>query len=917
MLLFILLGLPFPCAADVPSLWVTKDIFSPTGEKIVAGPRVLATVGGQVYMALAAQSRVYLLSTTPQLVEEGSTRILYTCPASFPVGACLDMAPTPAGCHLVWDDNGVIRHLFVPWDGDPARALLTEVGAGILPVCFPAHDGVVLHYLKKKDGLYRVLARRSWSLQSGWSGEETVGITGDQYAGLCAGPGEKGPVAAVANYRQGADQLHILGTDPGLPAVIDSVYGTIIALAFVSGPEGPYLLWHDGDISNSGKGVTRLWHAGKSTPLREAFVSVKRLAAVAGDGKILAAYQDPEAGVIRYFEVEGSRPSASVTLAATGEPQVTGLDLLSGRGGIAVYWVPSGGSVLKLTYPVTTASVAAYTCSGRELPGAARYYYYPSAPQNNRLRLRVTPERPLPDGVYADLGALAEGARIDGVTEDGGRSFLVDGPFPDAAAGLMGAYPVVIRHAPTGTELARFEAILNVKPDPADFNGETTDWAAIPDFTAADIVLQREGVARVAFSAVDLTRAGVNEIVYFGDQVDLSRPGTVVLAAENLPAFRNLPVEVTLYGLPYTSLPDLLLDGKPAGDAVSNLVYTPPGGGAGGILSFRAAHSSTFAAVPRVEILSPRDGATVREPCCTVRGTVNDPGAAVRVAAGGAEYAVTATGGAWDLIVPLQEGENLLTVTALGSIAADLTALPCTLRVVCLGQDTTDGGNGNGGDPPGDENPGERRASGDAGGNHGGNEIAAAAPLFQDIAGHWARAAIEELAVRGLVRGVAPGRFDPDRQINRAEVLALVLRLLGVEEVRPASPAFADVSPGSWFYAPVETGYRAGLVGGTGDGRFAPGRPVTRQEMALLLARALEKTGMDTSLAAEEQERLLGAFTDAAAIAPWARPAVAVAVKHGLVQGRPGGIFDPLAGATRAETAVLILRLGRTSGLIP
>ncbi|MGQ9712739.1 MAG: S-layer homology domain-containing protein [Desulfotomaculales bacterium] len=899
---------------------MTKDIFSPVGEKILAGPRAVATVGGQVYVGLATAGRIYLLCSQPQSLVDGSTTVLYTYATSITVGARLDMVPTPAGCHLVWDNGGHIWDLFLPWGGDAENATLTEVGAGILPVCFLSSNDVVLYYVKKQDGLYRVLARRTWSVQSGWSGEETIGTTGDQYAGLCAGLGEEGPVAAASNYRWGANQLHIFGVDPGLPAVIDSVYGTITALAFASASEGPYLLWHEGDTLRNGQGITRFWHAGTGGLLAEACIGYDRLSAAADDGTLRVAYQDTGEGGIRYYEAQEGPPFESLTIATTGAAKVIGLNLLCSPGGPLVYWVPASRAVLRLTYPVTTASVAAFTCSGRELPGAGRYFYYPGAEQNNRLRLKVTPERPLPNGLYADLGAIPGGARIDGVTGDGGCTYVIEGSLPDAPAGI---YPIGIREATTNTELARFEAFINVRPDLAGYGGETTDWTAIEDFTRADVVLHREGVARIAFTGVDLTGAGVNEIVCLGDYLEPAGTGILVVDAGALPTFRDLTAQVTFYGLPYTSAPDVLVDGQPAGGLITGVTYTPPGESGAGVLSFNTAHLGTLAAVPRVEVQTPADGATVDEPQCTVAGTVNEPGAVVEVSIGGAVYTAAAgEDGAWALDVPLQEGENLLRVVAVAGAGQGLVSLPRTLRVTYPGDRSGDDGGLPEDDPPGDgqdkPEPGRSRTSRDGTSgteNTDGRTAPDAAfgregaPVFYDIAGHWARGAIEELAARGWVRGAGGGCFAPDRPVTRAEMAALCLRLLGIPGAVPAHATFTDVLPGSWYYAPVEAAYRAGLVAGLGDTRFAPERPVTRQEMVVLLLRTVEKAGAGTAITTGEPEALLGGFVDGDAVASWARDAVAEAVELGLIRGRSGRTLAPGAPATRAEAAVLVLRL--------
>ncbi|MBF7081623.1 S-layer homology domain-containing protein [Desulfallas sp. Bu1-1] len=186
---------------------------------------------------------------------------------------------------------------------------------------------------------------------------------------------------------------------------------------------------------------------------------------------------------------------------------------------------------------------------------------------------------------------------------------------------------------------------------------------------------------------------------------------------------------------------------------------------------------------------------------------------------------------------------------------------------------------------------------------------------FQDITGHWAGRDILFITARGIAKGVAPNAFEPDREVTRAEFAALLLRALGLEEYRPGQSTFEDVAPGAWYCSAMEAAYKEGLVSGTGSGRFEPGRTITRQEVAAIMARALAKTGADITLAEEEKGELLSRFNDAPSISPWALEAVAGAVKSGLMQGNPDGAFAPASRVTRAQAAAIISRWIQGSGL--
>lgn len=75
-----------------------------------------------------------------------------------------------------------------------------------------------------------------------------------------------------------------------------------------------------------------------------------------------------------------------------------------------------------------------------------------------------------------------------------------------------------------------------------------------------------------------------------------------------------------------------------------------------------------------------------------------------------------------------------------------------------------------------------------------------------------------------------------------------------------------------------------------------------------MMARAMNWTGLDTSVSGAEAESALAAFTDGAAVDGWAKQAVAATVKSGLVQGRDAGL-NPTSDITRAETAAIAQRM--------
>ncbi|WP_334111153.1 S-layer homology domain-containing protein, partial [Thermodesulfitimonas autotrophica] len=179
---------------------------------------------------------------------------------------------------------------------------------------------------------------------------------------------------------------------------------------------------------------------------------------------------------------------------------------------------------------------------------------------------------------------------------------------------------------------------------------------------------------------------------------------------------------------------------------------------------------------------------------------------------------------------------------------------------------------------------------------------------FADLAGHWAKADVELLASRHIISGLTPNQFAPEKTITRAELAALLVRALGLEEGQTAV-RFSDVPANAWYTGPVAAAAAAGLVKGYADNTFRPLTTATRQEIAAVFARALEYEGKKPSVTSAEQQKLLNRFRDRAQIGAWAQAAIAAAVKEGILTGRRADTFAPRGLATRAEVAAMLKRV--------
>lgn len=180
---------------------------------------------------------------------------------------------------------------------------------------------------------------------------------------------------------------------------------------------------------------------------------------------------------------------------------------------------------------------------------------------------------------------------------------------------------------------------------------------------------------------------------------------------------------------------------------------------------------------------------------------------------------------------------------------------------------------------------------------------------FTDMAGHWAASDIERMVRLGLVAGVSPTEFAPDRTITRAEFAALLVRALGLEAGGRFSPRFDDVPSAKWYCGVVNAAAAAGLISGYSAVAFGPDDAVTREQIAVMIARGLAYKGKGITLGQDAVEFRLAGFNDRLEISPWAQKAVAEAMQLSIVRGRSTDAFAPGSGATRAEAAVMILRM--------
>ncbi|NPV92741.1 MAG: leucine-rich repeat protein [Firmicutes bacterium] len=176
-------------------------------------------------------------------------------------------------------------------------------------------------------------------------------------------------------------------------------------------------------------------------------------------------------------------------------------------------------------------------------------------------------------------------------------------------------------------------------------------------------------------------------------------------------------------------------------------------------------------------------------------------------------------------------------------------------------------------------------------------------PKFSDVSdAFWGYTAITNLSGQGIVSGYPNGTFKPDASITRAEFATMLVKALGLNTSGTTSQ-FKDVSPGDWYYGTVNAAAVDGLVSGTSDNRFAPDALITREQMAVMVSKALG----DKASVTDGTE--LNAFSDKASVSSWAVTGMEAAIKAGIVHGMTASTIAPQADATRAQAAVMVYQL--------
>lgn len=183
--------------------------------------------------------------------------------------------------------------------------------------------------------------------------------------------------------------------------------------------------------------------------------------------------------------------------------------------------------------------------------------------------------------------------------------------------------------------------------------------------------------------------------------------------------------------------------------------------------------------------------------------------------------------------------------------------------------------------------------------------------------GVWYESAANFCANKGIIGGISEGVFGGSQNTQRGQIVTMLMRvenLTGKAEAKYTAGLFADVNANAYYADSIAWAAKNNIVKGmgtdaSGNANFGATQAVTREQLATILYNYATYRNLNTSLAADAN---VAKYKDAEKVSAYAKNAMLWATENGIITGintEDGIILNPQGTATRAEIAVMIMRL--------
>ena len=178
--------------------------------------------------------------------------------------------------------------------------------------------------------------------------------------------------------------------------------------------------------------------------------------------------------------------------------------------------------------------------------------------------------------------------------------------------------------------------------------------------------------------------------------------------------------------------------------------------------------------------------------------------------------------------------------------------------------------------------------------------------MFTDVTKNWAYPGIQYCVTHGIMGGMGDGTFAPTGTTTRAQIVQILYNLEGTPAVSGTTP-FTDLTA-NWYKPAILWAYQNNVVAGTSPTTFNPDQPVTREQIAVILTQYMfHVLKMERTWTPAD----LSTFPDGAQVSSWAKEAMQDAVALGLINGTkaPDGLvyLDPQGSAARQQVATILM----------
>ena len=175
---------------------------------------------------------------------------------------------------------------------------------------------------------------------------------------------------------------------------------------------------------------------------------------------------------------------------------------------------------------------------------------------------------------------------------------------------------------------------------------------------------------------------------------------------------------------------------------------------------------------------------------------------------------------------------------------------------------------------------------------------------FNDTKDHWAKNSIDYVVGKGYFVGLSETEFGPNKSITRGQFVTVLGRMLNINISDYNAQNFKDVKASTYYSPYITWANKVGIVSGIGEGKFAPDKELTREEMAVMMTKFLKVSGKNLNAKGNEN-----GFKDEKNIATWAKESVKEMERLGVVSGMEDGKFEPKSAFTRAQVAQVLYNI--------